>query len=337
MKKAKLRTNNSLANLPALRAGFLLFIILAFAFDVLATDKVDVNTASLSQLDEITGIGPALAQRIIDARPFSSVDDLLRVRGIGEKTLQKIKDQGLAYVEGQTQQPVQEPGPAATPATAPEPAPSPEITYQNGIFINEILPSPEGPDEQNEWIELYNANGFEVGLAGWKIEDAQGAKTSYRFPEGAKIQAKGYIVLKRPDTKITLNNSEDGLYLFWPDGKTADSMAFSAAPNGKSYNKTDSGWVWSITLTPGAGNKILANALKTSKNSLPKAEKSDNNEINGALAAVSQTVNQEELKTPNPWFLFFTALAATIISAAVVLFIKLKLNNNVRTQPFQDN
>ena len=80
---------------------FILFIFsfLVFPLVVLASNKVEINTASLEQLDEIIGIGPALGQRIIDDRPFSSIDDLLRVSGIGEKTLQKIKDQGLAYIE----------------------------------------------------------------------------------------------------------------------------------------------------------------------------------------------------------------------------------------------
>jgi len=68
---------------------------------ILAANTVDINTASLSQLDELTGIGPKYAQAIVDARPYSSLDDLSRVKGIGPKTLQKIKDQGLAYVSGQ--------------------------------------------------------------------------------------------------------------------------------------------------------------------------------------------------------------------------------------------
>jgi len=68
-----------------------------------ATNMVEINTASLQQLDEIMGVGPVIGQRIIDARPFSSVDDLLRVNGIGQITLQKMKDQGLVYVEGQIQ------------------------------------------------------------------------------------------------------------------------------------------------------------------------------------------------------------------------------------------
>ena len=62
------------------------------------TNGVDVNTASLTQLDTLTEIGPVYAQHIIDGRPYSSVDDLLSVDGIGPVNLQKIKDQGLAYV-----------------------------------------------------------------------------------------------------------------------------------------------------------------------------------------------------------------------------------------------
>lgn len=39
----------------------------------------------------IRGIGPILAQRIIDARPFKSADDLRNVNGIGPKTYEKIR------------------------------------------------------------------------------------------------------------------------------------------------------------------------------------------------------------------------------------------------------
>lgn len=64
-------------------------------------NQIDINTASLSDLDKLTGIGPVLAQRIIDSRPFSSVGDLIKVSGIGNITLEKIKQQNLACVSSE--------------------------------------------------------------------------------------------------------------------------------------------------------------------------------------------------------------------------------------------
>ncbi len=61
--------------------------------------KIDINTATLAGLDSIPGIGPVIAQRIIDHRNangnFKSVEDIKNVKGIGEKTFEKIKD----YIE----------------------------------------------------------------------------------------------------------------------------------------------------------------------------------------------------------------------------------------------
>ncbi|WP_139994292.1 ComEA family DNA-binding protein [Paenibacillus paridis] len=65
-----------------------------------ADGKLDINRATASELDELKGIGPAKAQAIIDDRnkngKFASVEDLQRVKGIGEKLLQGIKDSIVA-------------------------------------------------------------------------------------------------------------------------------------------------------------------------------------------------------------------------------------------------
>src|SRR5204863_8042432 len=57
-----------------------------------APTKLDVNTASQTELENVPGIGPSIAERIIAARPFKSADDLQRVKGIGAgKRYEKIR------------------------------------------------------------------------------------------------------------------------------------------------------------------------------------------------------------------------------------------------------
>ncbi len=61
------------------------------------TGKVNINTADAETLTELTGIGPVTAKKIVAYRKkngkFKSAKDLMNVKGIGEKTLQKMKPQ----------------------------------------------------------------------------------------------------------------------------------------------------------------------------------------------------------------------------------------------------
>lgn len=57
---------------------------------------IDINQADIQELDELPGIGPAIAARIVEYReengPFSKIEDLMEVRGIGEKKFLNLKD-----------------------------------------------------------------------------------------------------------------------------------------------------------------------------------------------------------------------------------------------------
>lgn len=52
---------------------------------------IDINTASEEELTRLPKVGPVLARGIAEARPFASVDDLRRVKGIGSKTLETVR------------------------------------------------------------------------------------------------------------------------------------------------------------------------------------------------------------------------------------------------------
>ena len=65
---------------------------------------VDINTATAEELEQLMGIGPVLAQAIVDYRaehgPFASIDELLEVSGIGETKLDNIRNDITLGEEG---------------------------------------------------------------------------------------------------------------------------------------------------------------------------------------------------------------------------------------------
>jgi competence ComEA-like helix-hairpin-helix protein len=97
---------------------------------------ININSASAVELEEVPGIGPATAKKILDTRKsygaFKSVDDLLAIKGIGPKRLDKMRKYltvGKAPAKKQSMSPKRASAPAKPPpqkTSAPQkPAPPP--------------------------------------------------------------------------------------------------------------------------------------------------------------------------------------------------------------------
>jgi len=69
------------------------------------TEKININSASLDDLQKLPRIGPKIAQRILDFRKangnFKKVEELMKVKGIGEKLFNQIREQITVGLESQ--------------------------------------------------------------------------------------------------------------------------------------------------------------------------------------------------------------------------------------------
>ncbi len=190
------------------------------------------------------------------------------------------------------------------------------------IVLTELLPSPSGRDEDEEWIELLNQDSYRVSLADWKLIDQAGRTKTYAFGPEAAVEPGEFIVLSRRETGITLNNEGDGLYLIGPDGKKIDQVSYGKAPTGESYSLINGEWGWTGAPTPGEEN-ILPNPdsreqemadLSSKEQALPSSVPEKASGTKQALA----------FKTFNAGFVnvFLTAFLTSCVSAAAVLIWK---------------
>ena len=195
-----------------------------------------------------------------------------------------------------------------------------EITYSSNIIINEILPSPEGADSENEWIELKNQGNQKVSLFNWSVRDKKGTINTYVFPEETIIESQGFLVLIRPITNITLNNSEDGLELIQPDQNIIDSVDYINASIGESYNYINSEWTWSDQPSPNSLN-LPKKEIKEENVEEKEDEKKEIININ----LPEETKENKIIDKNNFINVLLTAFSISILFSFLILKLKKKM------------
>lgn len=130
------------------------------------------------------------------------------------------------------------------------------IIEKPNIVINEILPDPAGSDD-NEWIELKNIGNSNVDLNSWSIKDESGK--TYIFSaddfDNLILNAGNYFVLERSISDISLNNSNEKLYLFNSRGEKVFEVSYGSSKEDYSYSRFDDGWFWTPVLTKAENNQ----------------------------------------------------------------------------------
>lgn len=99
------------------------------------------------------------------------------------------------------------------------------------IYISEVMVNPE---DENEWIELYNDNDFDVSIKNWFIDDAENAGSSPK-PLTIDIAAKSYSIYEIASSMF--NNDTDAVRLLNENKITADAFSYYSSVNGLSIGK----------------------------------------------------------------------------------------------------
>jgi len=154
--------------------------------------------------------------------------------------------------------------------------------YNDSIIISEFLPDPEETDTENEWIELFNQSDKIANLTNWQIDDQEGGSSPFIFPENSLIAPGQFLVLRRPITKIALDNDKDQVRLIYPNGSLSSQINYEDTQQGFSIAFDNNDYFWTKIPTPGSANIISSTDWDSpdknisSNNPQPNIEQSQN-------------------------------------------------------------
>ncbi len=184
------------------------------------------------------------------------------------------------------------------------------------MIISEFLPNPIGKDTDGEFIELFNDSQNEINLTGWQLKDASGKSFVLK---NQKLGPAEYLILDYKTTKISLNNSDETLFLYDKKGVLVDKAEFTgSAPEGKSLIRKNNKFIFTDKPTPAKAN-IFESA------ELAKSPTLQGNLNANAIANISSNKspinNATSLGLNNLLIGFFLALILAFLS--VIIFRKI--------------
>ena len=166
------------------------------------------------------------------------------------------------------------------------------------LSINEIMPNPHGRDAGNEWIELKNISTSDCVAKKWILDDSEGGSKPYTIIAKTLIPSQKYLLLPSWETKLNLNNKNDTVRLFSPDGDMVESLDYENAPDSQSFARlpNSDNFEWTVKPTP-----YMENLFENKEEDKKEEEKSDKKTTEKSIpdGNLSQAVYITEL-LPNP-------------------------------------
>ena len=153
--------------------------------------------------------------------------------------------------------------PTGTATFTPTPSALPPEALK--VTLNEILPDPQSVDWDrdgqasflDEWIELFNGADIPVSLDAWLIGDDA---ATYKMPAGTVIWPRGFFLLYRSQTRLSLGDWHDAITLTRSDGTEADHFTYDRGPGAdRGFCRNGDGvgpWTRDCEVTPGQPNRL---------------------------------------------------------------------------------